>query len=90
MKFKVERNFIVRSEETIELHPEDFLYCCTIEELNSEIESKLEDCCEHPTVKGFTGSEEIGIRFWDNWFAEKGDKSFYEEWQKLKGLPQIL
>ena len=90
MKFKVERNFLVRTEETIELNPKDFLYCANIEELNDEIQTKLWDCVEHPKIKGFQSSEEIGVRFWDNWFNEENDKSFYSEWQKLKGLPQEL
>lgn len=89
MKFKVERTFLVRSEDEIELDPKDFLHCATIEELNEEIDYEIWNRCEHPVVKGLQESEEIGVRYWDMWF-NNNDNSFYVEWQKLKGLPEEL
>lgn len=89
MKFKVERNFLVRTEETIDLDPKDFLHCANIMELNDEIEDYISDRCEHPKHPGFQDSEEIGCRYYDNWpFNALNTKSFYLEWQKLKNLPE--
>ena len=34
MKFKIENNWLLRTEEDIELNPKDFVHCATIEELN--------------------------------------------------------
>lgn len=89
MKFKIERTFLVRTEEFIEFDPKDFLHCATIEELNNEIEDKIDNSCEHPNVKGLQLSEEIGLRYYD-YYPFDGTKSFYQEWQRLKGLPQEL
>ena len=90
MKFKVERNFLVRTEEVIELVPNNFLHCATIEELFEEVEEQIESMCKHPTAYGLQSSEEIGVRYYDNWFSEDNGKSFFIEWQKLKELPQEL
>lgn len=91
MRFKVERNFLVKTYEEIELDPKKFLHCSTIEELNDEIEDFI-SCSnsDHPTHPGFQCSEELGMRFWDSWFENDNDKSFYVEWQRLKGLPAEL
>lgn len=90
MKFKVERTFIVKSEELIELDPKDFIHCANIEELVEEIEDELSKC-EHPKINGFQSSEQIGCYYYDNYpFEPIGTKSFYTEWQKLKGLPEEL
>jgi len=89
MKFRVLRTFLVKAEEEIDLRPEDFLHCATIEELNDDILETLENYGEHPYVKGFQSSEEIGLNYWNNWF-EHGEQSFYQKWQELKGLPQEL
>ena len=91
MKFRVERNFLVKTEEFIELNPKDFIHCANILELNDEIEDYISNKCEHPNHPGFQSSEEIGCRYYENWPFETIDiKSFYLEWQKLKGLPQEL
>lgn len=90
MKFKVERNFLVRTYEEIEMNPEKFLHCSTIEELSDELEEYIYNASEHPSHPGFQNSEEIGVRYWDSWFENDNDKSFYSEWQRLKGLPQEL
>ena len=89
MRFKVERTFLVKSEEELELSPRNYLHCATIEELNECVEETINSFCEHPKVHGLQESEEIGMRYWNNWF-EHDEQSFYQEWQKLKGLPQEL
>lgn len=92
MKFKIERNFLVRTEEYIDLNPKDFLYCANIEELISEVEDFINKNCEHPKAQGDQSllySEEIGMKYYDTWF-EQNENSFYLEWQELKGLPQEL
>ena len=89
MKFRIERNFLVRTEEYIELNPKDFLHCANIEELNTEVEEYINGLCEHPKHPSLIYSEEIGCRFYDHWF-ENNEESFYTKWQELKGLPQQL
>ena len=89
MKFKVERTFLVRTFEEIDLDPKNFLHCSNIEELNNEVEDKINTLANHPTCPNFESSEQIGINFWNSWF-DGDEKSFYLEWQKLKGLPQEL
>lgn len=89
MKYEVERNFLVRTREVVELDPKRFLHCANIQELNDEVEDYFNNCTEHPTHPGLLESEQLGLRFWDTWF-EDGSKSFYTEWQKLKGLPEEL
>jgi len=83
MKFLVERNFLVRTYEEVDLNPKDFLHCADIAELYDEVEEAIQDC-EHPTHPNRESSEQLGVNFWDN------SLSFYKEWQKLKGLPQEL
>ena len=91
MKFRVERNFLVKTEELIDLNPKDFLHCANIFELNDEIEDYISNKLEHPKHSGLQSSEEIGCRYYENWPFETFDtKSFYLEWQRLKGLPQEL
>ena len=87
MKFKVENNWLIRTEEDIELNPKDFVHCSTIEELNSEIEDYINDRMKFPNMeKNYVVFEEVlGTRFWDTTYGE-----FMLEWQKLKGLPQEL
>lgn len=89
MKFKVERTFLVRTYEEIDLSPKNFLHCSNIEELNNEVEDKINNLTNHPTHPNFESSEQLGVNFWNSWFDED-EKSFYLEWQKLKGLPQEL
>ena len=89
MKFSVERTFLVRTYEEVELNPKNFIHCATIEELNNEIEDYINRYSEHPTHPGFQNSEEIGTTFWDNWFNDCSE-SFYIKWQELKGLPTEL
>ena len=38
MKFEVERNFLVRTYEEVDLDPKKFLHCATVEEINLELE----------------------------------------------------
>ena len=83
MKFKIERNFLVRTYEEIELDPETFISCGDIEELTNEIEDCI-NICEHPTHPNLESSEQLGVYFSDK------SSSFYKEWQRLKGLPQEL
>ena len=87
MKFKVENNWLVRTEEDIELDPKDFLHCSNIEELNDEIYDYIHNRMQFPEMKkGFVMYEEaLGTNFWDTTFGE-----FMLEWQKLKGLPAEL
>ena len=89
MKFKVERNFLVRTYEEVDLNPENFLHCANIQELCDEVEDYINIICEHPTHPGFEESEQLGVHFQDAHY-ESNLKSFYIEWQKLKGLPQEL
>ena len=90
MKFTVERTFIVRTTENIDLDPKDFLQCANIDELIEEIEDCIYSCTVHPTHPGFESSEEVGTQYWNDWYNEQERKSFYVEWQKLKGLPEEL
>ena len=89
MKFKVERTFLVRTFEEIDLSPKNFLHCSNIEELNNEVEDTINNLANHPTHPNFESSEQIGLNFWNSWFDDD-EKSFYLEWQRLKGLPQEL
>jgi len=90
MKFKVERTFLVKTEEFVELDPKDFIHCANVDELVGEIDDKLSDC-KHPEVDGLQYSEQIGCYYYENYpFEPIGTKSFYTEWQKLKGLPEEL
>ena len=84
-KFNVERNFLVRTLEEIELNPEDFLHCASIDELHNEIEDYIDKYIKHPKHSGLVESEELGVRYYDTTFGK-----FFDEWQKLKGLPQEL
>lgn len=87
MKFKVENNWLLRTEEDIELNPKDFVHCATIEELNGEIKDYIYQHMSFPNMeKGYCLCEEsLGTEYWDTTFGE-----FMLEWQKLKGLPQEL
>lgn len=87
MKFKVENNWLVRTEEDIELDPKDFLHCSNIEELNDEIYDYIHNRMQFPEMKkGFIMYEEaLGTNFWDTTYG-----TFMLEWQKLKGLPAEL
>lgn len=89
MKFKVERTFFVRTFEEIDLNPKDFLHCSSIEELNNEVEDKINNLTIHPAHPNFESSEQVGVNFWNSWF-DNNEESFYLEWQRLKGLPQEL
>jgi len=89
MKFKIERTFLVRTDEELDLDPNRFLHCATIEELNDEIEEYIDDFCEFPEHPKLDSCEQLGVRFWNPWYNDNS-KSFYSEWQRLKGLPQEL
>ena len=41
MKFKVDRVFLVKTHEEIDINPKNFLYCANIEELNNEIDDAM-------------------------------------------------
>ena len=90
MIFRIERTFLIKTEENVELDPKKFLHCSNIEELNEEVGQYIYDICKYPEAKGIRFSEELETRYWDNWFNNDNDKSFYIEWQKLKGLPAEL
>lgn len=87
MKFKVENNWLLKTEEDMELNPKDFVHCSTIEELNDEISDYINGYMKYPNMyNNYTMEVEcLGTRFWDTTFGE-----FMLEWQKLKGLPQEL
>ena len=87
MKFKIENNWLLNTEEDMELNPKDFVHCATIEELNTEIEDYIHNRMKFPNMeKNYVLYEEtLGTRFWDTTYGE-----FMLEWQKLKGLPQEL
>ena len=87
MKFKIENNWLLRTEETIELNPKDFVHCANIEELNNEIEDYINQNMKFPNMeKEYCMDEELlGTRYWDITFGD-----FMLEWQKLKGLPEEL
>ena len=87
MKFRVENSWLLRTEEDIELNPEKFLHCATIEELNNEIEDYIHDRMKFPNMeKNYVLYEEnLGTRFWDTTYGE-----FMLKWQELKGLPLEL
>lgn len=86
MKFKVESNWLLRTEEFIELDPKNFLYCANIDELNSSIEDYINDNMKYPDSlnKDYVQDMEcLGVNFWDTTYGK-----FMSEWQKLKGLPE--
>ena len=87
MKFRVENNWLLRTEEDIELDPKDFVHCATIEELNDEVNDYIHDRMKFPNMeeKYVVYEECLGTRYWDTTYGE-----FMLEWQKLKGLPQEL
>ncbi len=87
MKFKIENNWLVRSEEEIELEPSRFLHCSDIEELNNEVCDYIHRMMNYPKMNNnfFTYTECLGTSYWDTTYGE-----FMLEWQKLKGLPQEL
>ena len=54
MKFKVENNWLLKTEEDIELNPKDFVYCTNIEELNDEIKDYIHQHMAFPDMeKGY-------------------------------------
>ena len=88
MKFRIENNWLLRTEEDIELNPKDFIHCATISELNDEIEDFIHSHMKYPNMeKDYCAYDEecLGVRFFDSTFGE-----FMKEWQKLKGLPEEL
>ena len=87
MKFRVENNWLLRTEEDIELDPKNFVHCATIEELNDEISDYINARMKFPNMeKNYCLYEEtLGTRFWDTTYGK-----FMLEWQKLKGLPLEL
>jgi hypothetical protein len=87
MKFKVESNWLLRTEEEIELNPKDFVHCATIEELNDEIKDFIHQYMKYPNMeRGYCLYEEaLGMEYWDTTYG-----NFMLEWQRLKGLPQEL
>lgn len=87
MKFRVECNWLLKTEEDIELDPEKFLHCATIEELNSEVEDYIHDRIKFPNMEKnyILYVENLGTRFWDTTYGE-----FMLKWQELKGLPPEL
>lgn len=87
MKFRIENNWLIRTEEDIELDPKNFLHCATIDELHDEIEDYIHRFMRFPTMeKGYITEEEVlGTHFWDTTFGK-----FFGEWQKLKGLPEEI
>ena len=87
MQFKIENNWLLRTEEDMELDPRDFVHCATIEELNSEINDYIHKWMKYPDMeKNYVVYEEsLGTEFWDTTYGE-----FMLEWQRLKGLPAEL
>lgn len=87
MKFRIENNWLLRTEEDMELDPKDFTHCSTIEELNDEIKDRVHQYMKYPNMeKGYCIYEEaLGTEYWDTTYGE-----FMLEWQKLKGLPEEL
>ena len=53
MKFKIENNWLLNTEEDMELNPKDFVHCATIEELNTEIEDYIHNYMKSPTYGEF-------------------------------------
>jgi hypothetical protein len=91
MKFTVETNFLVRVENEIDIKVEQFLHCATIEELFCELKDYIYNKVEHPKVDGLVESELLGLEFHDRYYQDVlHNKSFFDEWQKLKGLPKEL
>ena len=84
MKFRVENNWLLRTEEDIELDPKDFVHCTTIEELNDEIKDFIHKWMKYPNIECLY-EEALGTEYWDTTYG-----TFMLEWQKLKGLPQEL
>lgn len=87
MKFKVKRNFLVRTEETIDLDPKDFISCANIEELNDEVLDYIHNITDFPFYDQCIECEQLGVEFYNDYW-EENEKSFYKEWQKLKNLPE--
>lgn len=87
MKFRIENNWLLQTEEEIELNPKNFLHCSNIEELNDEICDFINDHIKFPNMeKGYCLYQQcLGTRYWDTTYGD-----FMKEWQKLKGLPEEL
>ena len=87
MKFKVENNWLLKTEEDMELNPKDFVHCATIEELNNDINDYIHQHMKYPNIeRNYVLYEEVlGTTYWDTTYGE-----FMKEWQKLKELPQEL
>ena len=90
MKFNINTNFLVRQETELEINPEHFLYCATIEELRDELDSYIHDHISHPTCEGVWSSELLGVEYNHLWWVNDEEESFFVKWQKLKGLPKEL
>ena len=41
MKFKIENNWLLRTEEDMELNPKDFVHCANIEELSKYVSIEI-------------------------------------------------
>ena len=65
MKFEVERIFLVRTCEEIDLDPKHFLHCANIEELNCDVDDYINSLTEHPIHPGIQDSEQVGLRYSD-------------------------
>lgn len=87
MKFRIENNWLLRTEEDMELDPKDFVHCTSIEELNDEIKDHIHKWMKYPTMEGgyCLCEEALGTEYWDTTYGQ-----FMLEWQRLKGLPQEL
>ena len=87
MKFRIENNWLLKTEEDMELNPKDFVHCATIEELNDEIRNCIYQHMKYPNMEKnyVTYEETLGTEYWDTTYGE-----FMLEWQKLKGLPVEL
>ena len=51
MKFRIESNWLLKTEEDIELDPKNFVHCSTIEELNNEIEDYIHGYMKFPNME---------------------------------------
>ena len=86
MKFRIDCNWLIRTEEEIELNPKDFT-SYTIDEIEDEIKDYINSKISYPDINDdiLSNEELLGIEYWDTTYGE-----FMREWKRLKNLPEEL
>lgn len=91
MILPIDSKFLIKSSDEIDIRPEDFLSCATISELYEEVYRKIEDSITFPDIKSkFFDIELLGFDLTPLTYSIINNKSFLDEWQRLKNLPEEL